>query len=196
MRGLDDTDRQILRILLRDARRSWSAIGDEVGLSGPAVADRVERLRDLGVIERFTVALNRSLLDGGVDVLVEIEARPGRAGAVAESLRTTDAVEHVFETAGERVYATATVPSGDAATLVTDTVDTNDVREYDVRLLAEATWTSGIGEVDLAPTCAECGNTVDREGETVALDGETYHFCCGSCRENFVEAYESIKEGA
>ena len=45
MRELDETDVQILSLLAEDARRPYSDIGETVGLSGPAVSDRVTRLR-------------------------------------------------------------------------------------------------------------------------------------------------------
>ena len=43
MRGIDDTDREILRLLTDDARRPCRDIADAVGLSPPAVADRIAR---------------------------------------------------------------------------------------------------------------------------------------------------------
>ncbi len=54
-RGLDALDRRILGALSRDATQSYAAIGEEVGLSAPAVHERVKRLRASGAI-RATVA--------------------------------------------------------------------------------------------------------------------------------------------
>lgn len=55
-RPLDAMDRKILGALTRDATQSFAALGAEVGLSAPAVHERVKRLRASGVI-RGTVAL-------------------------------------------------------------------------------------------------------------------------------------------
>jgi Lrp/AsnC family leucine-responsive transcriptional regulator len=55
-RGLDAMDRKILSLLAQDAARSLATIGAEVGLSAPAVHERVRRLRASGAI-RGTVAL-------------------------------------------------------------------------------------------------------------------------------------------
>ena len=41
---LDATDRRILRILSQDGRASYQAVADEVGLSRPAIMERVKRL--------------------------------------------------------------------------------------------------------------------------------------------------------
>ena len=196
MRGLDDTDREIIRLLLEDARRPFSDLAEAVDLSPPAVSDRVDRLREMGVIRRFTVDLDRSRLREGVHVLVTVHCEPGAGGAVVADLGDVDAVGHVFRTADDRVTCTATVPETDVGDLLADELDLADVRDVDVRLLAGTEWSPQVGTAEFAPDCAECGNTVDEEGETATLDGEVYYFCCGSCRDNFVDQYEELAEGA
>ncbi|MBX0293950.1 AsnC family transcriptional regulator [Haloarcula nitratireducens] len=196
MRGLDDTDREILRLLLADARRPFSDIAEQVDLSAPAVSDRVDRLSEMGVIRGFTVDVDRSLLHSGVPVLVEIDAEPGRAGAIRDALADVEAVEHVFRTADSRVTLTATVPQSAVPSFLDSHLDFEDVQRYDVRLVADTEWTPGLGTADFAPDCAECGNTVDEEGVRSTLDGDPYYFCCGSCEARFVEQYETLKEEA
>jgi DNA-binding Lrp family transcriptional regulator/YHS domain-containing protein len=196
MRGLDDTDREILALLLADSRRPFSDIAEEVGLSAPAVSDRVDRLREMGVIRGFTVDVDRSLLRDGVPVLVDIDSKPGRAGDVRKALATAEAVEHVFRTADERVTVTATLPDAEATSHLEQHVDMDDITGYEVRLLADSEWTPSVGAAEFAPDCAECGNSVDAEGERARLDGETYYFCCGSCEATFTERYRSLQEGA
>jgi len=196
MRGLDDTDREILRLLLEDARRPYSEIADAVDLSPPAVSDRVERLQSIGLIRRFTVDVDRSMLEEGVPVLVTVDTSPGAAARVREGLVGLDAVEYVFRTVDDRVVFTASAPGGEVGALVADAVEMGDVRDYDVRLLADSDWSPRLASPELAAECAKCGNTVDAEGETETLDGEVYHFCCSSCRDNFVEEFQRLSEEA
>src|SRR5256885_6285666 len=47
---LDAVDRKILRLLATDGRSSYQALADEVGLSRPAVMERVKRLEEAGYI--------------------------------------------------------------------------------------------------------------------------------------------------
>jgi Lrp/AsnC family leucine-responsive transcriptional regulator len=54
---LDDLDRKILELLLRDGRTPASQIADQVGLSRPAVAERIEKLERQGVIRGTTAVL-------------------------------------------------------------------------------------------------------------------------------------------
>ena len=194
MRGLDETDREILQLLLDDGRRPFSDIADVVDLSAPAVSDRVDRLRELGVIRRFTVDVNRSLLREGVPLLITVEAAPGAGGRVREALAGADPVEGVFRTVDDRVVCTATLEESEVEGLLAR-VDEDDVRSYDVALLADREWSPRLGPAEFAPTCAECGNTVTSEGETARLDGDLYHFCCQSCEENFVSEFERLQEG-
>jgi Lrp/AsnC family leucine-responsive transcriptional regulator len=196
MRGLDDTDREILRLLLEDARRPYSEIAAAVDLSAPAVSDRIDRLQDLGIVRRFTLDIDRSLLRQGVPVLVTLRARPGDSAALCETLARSEAVEHVFRTVDDRVVCTATVPEADVEDALSGVLSQDGVREYDVRLLADADWSPGLETAEFAPTCVECDNTVTREGETERIDGETFHFCCRSCRDAFVEQYEHLRDGA
>ncbi|GGK62226.1 winged helix-turn-helix transcriptional regulator [Haloarcula sebkhae] len=195
MPGLDDTDHEILRLLLEDARRPYSDIAERVNLSAPAVSDRVDRLVEMGLIQGFTVDVDRSLLQAGVPVLVEVDAKPGQAADIAASVSDADAIERVYRTAGGRVVLVATVPQSDASELLADHVDLGDVDRYDVRMIADSEWAVGLGGAEFAPDCAECGNSVDEEGEQRTLDGERYYFCCGSCAERFVDQYESLKDG-
>jgi len=195
MRGLDDTDREILALLLEDARRPYSDIADEVGLSAPAVSDRIDRLRETGVIRRFTADIDRSLLSGGVPVLVTVRSVPGEGDRVRDALADTGRVEFLCLTADDTVVCTLDAPDGDVDGLVA-ALPTDAVCEYDVRLLRETEWTPRVGDARLVPDCVECGNTVSREGERERLDGDVYHFCCSSCRDAFRERYDQFRENA
>lgn len=79
MRDLDETDMEILSLLAENARRPFSAIGEENGLSGPAVSDRVTRLQEAGVINHFTIDVDRSQLKAGVPVLIQLDFLPSRS---------------------------------------------------------------------------------------------------------------------
>ena len=48
---LDPTSRHILRLLADDGRASYQAIADAVGLSRPAVMERVKRMEEAGLIQ-------------------------------------------------------------------------------------------------------------------------------------------------
>jgi Lrp/AsnC family leucine-responsive transcriptional regulator len=196
MRGLDETDREILRLLLADGRQPLSEIAETVGLSAPAVSDRVDRLIELGVIEQFTIELDRSRLREGQSLLLRIDCEPGTGTQIQEELGALDTIEHVFLTADDVVVCTALTPHAEIGSLLRNSISLDAVQDYEVKLLAESDWHPGVGEAELDVECVECGNTVTREGEQERIDGQLYHFCCNSCRESFLTQYEQLSEGA
>ena len=198
MRDLDETDLEILSLLAEDARRPYSEIGDRVGLSGPAVSDRVTRLRETGVIEGFTVDVDRTKLRAGVPVLIDVDLPPNRPEALAaarDRVREADAVEHVFVTAEGDLRVYGRVEGRNVREWVQGLFEGVAVEGYAVTLVDEFEWTPSIEGVEFALTCAECSNTVDSEGETARIDGDVYHFCCPSCLSRFRERYQRLEEG-
>lgn len=59
---LDQTDFAILRLLSAHARLTWKEVGEQVHLTGQAVAGRIARLQDLGVLKSFTVEVDQEKL--------------------------------------------------------------------------------------------------------------------------------------
>jgi Lrp/AsnC family leucine-responsive transcriptional regulator len=59
---MDATDERILEALKQNGRATASQIGRLVNLSVPAAAERIRRLAKSGIIEGYTVRLNRALL--------------------------------------------------------------------------------------------------------------------------------------
>lgn len=70
---LDACDRQILTLLEEDARRTNSDIARIVGLSPATIGERIARLRDVGVIRRFTIRVDPERLGYGIAAIVEFE---------------------------------------------------------------------------------------------------------------------------
>lgn len=211
MRDLDETDMTILEKLSANARASYSEIGEAVGLSAPAVSDRVSRLEEAGVIRGFTLDLDRSQLQGGVPLLVEVEVTPGHSETVREAIDDIDAIEHVFETAEGDFVFHGRIPQRGVRDLLDDVADgdvdeqhapgsqagsDNPVASYDVRLLTDVDWTPTVGGSGFALECAECGNTVSSEGQASRIGDSVYHFCCHTCQNRFEQRHERFENSA
>jgi Lrp/AsnC family leucine-responsive transcriptional regulator len=69
---LDKIDRNIVRILQRDARVSFTALAKQVGLSTTPCKERVRRLERDGVIQHYQAVLDPRALDRGLVVFVQI----------------------------------------------------------------------------------------------------------------------------
>ncbi|RZH68796.1 AsnC family transcriptional regulator [Natrinema altunense] len=195
MRDLDETDMEILRLLGDDARRPYSDIAEAVGLSGPAVSDRVERLEQAGVINRFTVDVDQSQLRAGIPVFVRATVPADDVGDCRAAIADADAVEHLFVTADGELWFYARAQVRRVREWLEGLLPDADGVDYDVTLIDDAEWTPSLDGTQFALTCAECGNTVDSEGESTRIDGDVYHFCCSSCQSRFEERYDRLEEG-
>jgi Lrp/AsnC family leucine-responsive transcriptional regulator len=187
---------EILSLLAEDARRPFSEIGEQVGLSGPAVSDRVDRLAESGVINRFTVDIDRAQLRAGVPVLVRVELAAAALPGARERVSAADGVEHVFVTAAGDLWFYARVDGQHVRSWVLDLFEDGELDDYSVTLVDESEWTPSIEGSAFALTCAECNNTVDSEGETARIGGDVYHFCCPSCLSQFEKRYQRLDEQA
>ncbi|MBK5259379.1 MAG: Lrp/AsnC family transcriptional regulator [Thermoanaerobaculia bacterium] len=103
---LDALDRRIIETLLSDARTPAAQIAEEIGLSRPAVADRIEKLERIGVIRGTTVVIEPSSL--GRNVTAFIAARGANLSAKAwnafRQLMTSDEIVEVHTVAGDDCY--------------------------------------------------------------------------------------------
>lgn len=69
---MDAIDLKAIRLLARDARRSWADLGEAVGLSAPAVAERVRRLEERGVITGWEPRLDARAVGAGLTAFISV----------------------------------------------------------------------------------------------------------------------------
>jgi DNA-binding Lrp family transcriptional regulator len=70
--NLDELDRQILALLLDNARASLVEIGERVSLSAPAVKRRIDRLERQGTIRGYTAVLDQGALGQTTEAFLEV----------------------------------------------------------------------------------------------------------------------------
>ena len=82
---VDATDRRILRLLADDGRASYQSLADEVGLSRPAVMERVKRLEERGFITGYGARVDRS--KAGYPVTAFVSVRYGNPDYLGDEPR-------------------------------------------------------------------------------------------------------------
>jgi Lrp/AsnC family leucine-responsive transcriptional regulator len=73
---LDDTGWQLLQALQEDARLSFAELGRMVGLSPPAVAERVRRMEDAGIITGYRAQVNPEKIGLPLMALIALTTTP------------------------------------------------------------------------------------------------------------------------
>jgi len=71
-RLLDDVSWSILRELQADARLSYAEIGRRIGMSPPAVMERIRKLEDAGVIRGYRADIDLTKLGLGIHAIVRV----------------------------------------------------------------------------------------------------------------------------
>jgi DNA-binding Lrp family transcriptional regulator len=116
-KAMDAIDAQILTALREDGRATYDSIAAEVKLSAPAIKRRVDRLKQTGAIQGFTVIVDHHVLGAHTEALIEMFFAPGtQLDAVAEKLRSYPEVLEAWSITGE-ADAIARVRTNDNAGL-------------------------------------------------------------------------------
>ena len=103
-RQIDDIDVQLLAQLQEDARVSNAELGRRVGLSAPAVAERIARLVETGANSGFHAVVDRRALGLTLSAILRIRPAPRELPKVAQLARDTPEVVECHRITGEDCF--------------------------------------------------------------------------------------------
>lgn len=101
---LDDVDRLILECLQHDSRVSLKELAARAGMSSPAVAERVARLKERGVIRAFTIDIDPRALGYEVQAIVRVRPLPGALRTVQKLIEATPEFCECDKVTGDDCY--------------------------------------------------------------------------------------------
>jgi len=101
---IDGTNRDLLAELQRDARVSLAELGRRVGLSSPAVAERLQRLESAGVIRGYHADVDPGALGYPLTAVIRIRPGPRQLPKLAELARGAPEVVECHRITGEDCY--------------------------------------------------------------------------------------------
>jgi len=133
---MDDLDRAILDVLRRDARTPYTEIAEQVDTSEGTVRNRVERMTDDGVIERFTVTTRTGNVKAMIEVSVAVDVDTTN---VAQRMTEWNEVDFVWQVSGEEdiVLVVDAADTQDLNELITKTRELDDVVNTETRLILD-----------------------------------------------------------
>ena len=97
---MDRTDYQILNILQKDCRTTLKHIGDQVGLTAPAVSERVRRMEEKGVIRGFRIDVERERLDCSMTGFIFVAVEPEKYNTFCEFCEKSSAIVSHYHVIG------------------------------------------------------------------------------------------------
>ena len=102
--AVDATNCRLLEELQADARLTMAELGRRVGLSAPAVTERVQRLEQDGVIEGYRARLSPRALGFALSAILRVRPAPRELRKVAELARETPEVVECHRITGDDCY--------------------------------------------------------------------------------------------
>jgi Lrp/AsnC family leucine-responsive transcriptional regulator len=100
----DSTNVAILRAMSETPRITTSDLARAVGMSAPAVRERVQRLEDAGVIRGMRLDLDPKALGYPIAVMVRIRPMPGQLPKIVELARASPRVVECHRITGEDCF--------------------------------------------------------------------------------------------
>jgi Lrp/AsnC family leucine-responsive transcriptional regulator len=100
----DPKNRELLRLLQADPRLPVAELARQVGMSAPAVRERLARLAESGVIRGFRLELDPKAIGLPVTAIVRVRPMPGQLSRIAELARDTPNVTECHRVTGEDCF--------------------------------------------------------------------------------------------
>ena len=97
---IDDLNWRILKLLQENSRMSLAKIGRQVGLTTPAVAERVKKMEDIGIIEGFNAKVSYTLTGYQLKAIITLKAFMGKLKPFLEMVHSLDEVINCYRITG------------------------------------------------------------------------------------------------
>ncbi len=113
---LDEQDKKLLEILVRDSRTSLKDLAQQIGLSSPSVSERLRRLEERGVIRAFTIEIDPQALGFSLQAIVRIRPLPGKLHIVQKLIEEIPEFGECDKVTGDDCFRRAAVRAFDRRT--------------------------------------------------------------------------------
>jgi len=97
---IDEIDRKIIEALKRNARTPFTEIGKILGLSDSSIHFRVKKLRDAGIIKKYTIEVGEKFSENMVAGYMLLKVKKGKVEEVSRELASLENVSLVQEVHG------------------------------------------------------------------------------------------------
>ncbi|MCE3199233.1 Lrp/AsnC family transcriptional regulator [Paenibacillus sonchi] len=103
--AIDDIDYRILHYIIEDSRLSHKEIGEKIHMTGQAVGARIRRMRELEIIEGYTVRWNPQKLGQNIHALITVFLSSNKAHPLFQKFALEHgSVAELHRVSGEGCY--------------------------------------------------------------------------------------------
>jgi Lrp/AsnC family transcriptional regulator, leucine-responsive regulatory protein len=101
---LDDLNWKILKCLQENARQSNSEIGRQVGITSPAVSERIKKMEDAGIIQSYDATISPYEIGYQLKAIITLRAFMGMLKPFMEKVKTYDEVLNCYRITGNENF--------------------------------------------------------------------------------------------
>lgn len=98
---IDTLNKKILKCLQQNARLSNAEIGRQVGISSPAVSERIKKMEDLGIIEGYKALVSPFEIGYQLKAIITLRAFMGKLKPFLVKVKTLDEVVNCYRITGD-----------------------------------------------------------------------------------------------
>ncbi len=99
---VDSLDKQLLDILKDNARLSFADLGRKINLSSSAVRERVQKLEEFGVIQKYSIQLDHKKLGNDLEAFILLKVFPGQLKHILQKIKSFREIKEVHRITGSQ----------------------------------------------------------------------------------------------
>ncbi|GAA4896753.1 Lrp/AsnC family transcriptional regulator [Flaviramulus aquimarinus] len=99
--NIDALNSKILKCLQQNARLSNAEIGRQVGISSPAVSERIKKMEDIGIIEGYKTIVSPFEIGYQLKAIITLRAFMGKLKPFLDKVKTYDEVINCYRITGD-----------------------------------------------------------------------------------------------
>ena len=99
--SIDTLDMKIISCLIDDAKRTYRSIAKETGVSEATVKNRIDALKEKGVIKKFTVVLDYHKLGRAIKAFIGLKVQPAKLQDIVAHMKEHPDVHVLYRTSGD-----------------------------------------------------------------------------------------------
>jgi|Deesub1362A_J573_1020465.scaffolds.fasta_scaffold00131_16 DNA-binding Lrp family transcriptional regulator len=184
---LDMIDLEIIRILQSNARTPVLEISKKLGLSRPTIKSRIDKLREEGVIKKFTIVIDRDAVVKNILLLLRMKIDDNR---ILESLKDEEEIIEIYETMNEKnIVCKAVVRDIDELREFMDKLNKMGVKEVESSIVLKTLkeeHEADIGpEIGITVECEYCGKEITGTPYKFKIYNKEHYLCCPVCLKSY-----------
>ena len=105
--NIDDISLKILGLLQKNARMSYTEIGQIIGMNSTSIKERIQKMEDMGIIKKYTVQLDNEKLGYPINALIALScsgAYTPKEQVIVKMLKTYPQVSEVLRVSGKNDF--------------------------------------------------------------------------------------------